>query len=297
MKRLATTAIYILLMVLAVTSNASIDVKQFDAVKKPVNFADSLGYTIGYMTGYRIWKDSLPINKDLYLRGLVDGLDSTGRAKLRLLVQDDMDKTFYKYDSLKMLERQRGEAAKEALRQKKGEELLIQGAKFLADNKKQPGVVVAESGLQYKVITAGTGRKPLKEEVAEINFIGKLTDGTTFTNTYLSKDPAVKPKAATIPIDRVPPGWSEGLQLMPAGSKYILYIPADLAFGEKGMVQNKQDIIPPNAVLIMEIEMIAIHDKSEVLDLNQGQQQQQGPPPPLPKGIRQRQGPGGPAPK
>ena len=292
MKRLATTAIYVILMVLAVTSNAGIDVKSLDAVKKPVSFEDSLGYTIGYMTGYRIWRDALPINKDLYLRGIVDGLDSTGRATLRMLTQDDMDRTFYKYDSLKMLDQQKQMEAKEAIRQKKGEELMIQGGKFLADNAKQPGVKVTESGLQYKVITEGTGRKPLREEAAEINFIGKLTDGTVFTNTYVSKDPQIQPKPAVIPIDRVPPGWSEGLMLMPIGSKYILYIPSDLAFGEKGMIQNQQDIIPPNAVLIMEIEMIALHDKSETLDPNPQQSPNQGPKP-LPKGIRQRQGPGG----
>jgi FKBP-type peptidyl-prolyl cis-trans isomerase len=291
MKRLATTAIYILLMVMAVNSYAGLDVKQLDAVKKPVTFEDSLSYTIGFMTGYRVWKDALPIDKDIYLRGIVDGLDSTGRAKLRMLTQAEMDKTFFKFDSLKMLEQQKKLDALAEIKKKKGEELRVQGEKFLADNAKQPGVKVTESGLQYKVITEGTGRKPLKEEAAEINFVGKLTDGSTFTDTYHSKDPNVKPKPAIVPIDRIPPGWSEGIMLMPIGSKYILYIPADLAFGEKGLTQNQVDIVPPNAMLIMEIDLIALHDKSEVVD--PASRQNQGPPKPMPSNMRQRQGPGG----
>lgn len=269
MKRLATTAIYVLLMVMAVTGYAGIDTKQFDAMKKPATFGDSLGYSMGYMTAYRLWKDTVPVNKELFIRGIIDGLDSIGRAKYRLLTQKEMDKTFFKFDSLRMLERQKQADMKEELRKKKGEELLIQGEKFLADNKKQPGVKVTESGLQYKVIREGTGRKPVKTDAAEINFVGTLTDGSIFTDTYHVKDPALTPKPAVIPIDRIPPGWSEGLMLMTIGSKYIIYIPADLAFGDKGLVQNKQDIIPPNAVLIMEIEMIALHDQSETVDPNQ----------------------------
>jgi FKBP-type peptidyl-prolyl cis-trans isomerase len=295
MRRLAKMAIYILLLVIAVTSYASIDVKQFDTVRKPATFHDSLSYTIGFMTGYRLWKDTMPIDRDIYLRGIVDGLDSTGRAKLRMLTQAEMDKNFFKYDSLKMLEQKRKLAALEAIREKKGEELLVEGSKFLKENAKQPGVMVTESGLQYKIITQGTGRKPKKEEVAEINFVGKLTDGSVFTDTYHPKNPNDVAKPALIPIDRIPPGWSEGLMLMPIGSKYILYIPADLAFGEKGLVQNKQDIVPPNALLIMEIEMLALHDKSETVDPKS--KINPGPPKPLPSNIRQMQGPGNPGPK
>ncbi|MEI6090063.1 MAG: FKBP-type peptidyl-prolyl cis-trans isomerase N-terminal domain-containing protein [bacterium] len=291
MKRLATTAIYVLLMVMAVTSNAQLNLKQFDEVKKPAVFADSLGYTMGFMTGYRIWKDTLNINKDLYLRGLVDGLDSIGRAKMRLMTQKEMDKTFFKFDSVRMAERQKLADEKEALKKKRGEEFLVQGGKFLAENAKQPGVKVTASGLQYKVITEGTGRKPLKEEVAEANFIGKFTDGTVFSDTYKSKDPKVAPKPAMLPIDRIPPGWSEGLLLMPIGSKYILYIPSDLAFGEKGMSQNQQDFIPPNAVLIMEVELIALHDKSTIPEPNQGPPP--GGPRPTPGNMKINQGPGG----
>lgn len=282
MKRLATTAIYVLLMVMAVTSYAGIDVKQLESVKKPVTFEDSLSYTFGYVTAYRLWKDSVPINKDLYIRGIVDGLDSIGRAKYRMLTQDQMDKTFFKYDSVRRVGKQKEFDAKEELKKKKGEALLVQGSKFLTENKKQPGVKVTESGLQYKVITEGTGRKPTKEDAAEVNFVGKLTDGSVFTDTYHPKDPNVKAKPALIPLDRIPPGWSEGMMLMPVGSKYILYIPSDLAFGEKGMSQNQQDIIPPNAVLIMEIELIALHDKSETMDMNQGQAPAPGNQRPMP---------------
>ena len=96
MRRLAKMAIYVLLLLIAVTSYASIDVKQFDTVRKPATFHDSLSYTIGFMTGYRLWKDTMPIDRDIYLRGIVDGLDSIGRAKLRMLTQAEMDKNFFK---------------------------------------------------------------------------------------------------------------------------------------------------------------------------------------------------------
>lgn len=295
MKRFAKTAIYVILIALAVSSYAGIDIKQFDSVKKPVVFADTLGYTMGFMTGYRIWKDSLPINKELYLRGIVDGLDSAGRASLRLINQEGMDKTFAKFDSLRRLEQEKIAEQKEAIRKKKGEELLIQGTKFLAENAKKPDVKITESGLQYKVINPGSGRTPMKEEAAEVNFIGTLTDGSTFTDTYHPKDPTVKPRPAIVPIDRVPPGWAEGMMLMPIGSKYILYIPSDLAYGEKGMSQYGRDIIPPNAVLIMEVEMIAFHDKSQMMDLNQSNEANQ-PPANSPRKVI-RTGPGGQGPK
>ncbi|MCR6495978.1 FKBP-type peptidyl-prolyl cis-trans isomerase [Thermomonas sp. S9] len=124
---------------------------------------------------------------------------------------------------------------------------LEKGEKFLAENAKKPGVVTTASGLQYQVITEGKGPKPGANDGVKVNYKGSLLDGTEFDSSYKRGEPAV------LPLQGVIPGWAEGLQLMPVGSKYKFWIPAKLAYGEQA-----PPMIGPNQVLEFEVELLEI---------------------------------------
>jgi len=123
----------------------------------------------------------------------------------------------------------------------------LKGAEFLEANKAKAGVKVTESGLQYRVIKQGSGRRPKATDTVTVQYSGKLIDGTEFDSTYARKQPA------KFPLNRVIKGWTEGLQLMPAGSKYELVIPSELGYGDMG-----SQGIPGGSVLIFEIELVKV---------------------------------------
>ncbi len=125
------------------------------------------------------------------------------------------------------------------------------GAAFLAENKKKEGVVTLPSGLQYKVLQAGTGKKPIIDDIAVCNYRGTLVDGTEFDNSYKRGQPTA------FPLKQVIKGWTEALQLMPVGSKWQLFIPPELAYGQHGT----GDTIGPNATLVFEVELLSIREK------------------------------------
>ena len=122
------------------------------------------------------------------------------------------------------------------------------GDKFLAENRTRPGVRVTESGLQYQVVRAGSGPKPTAADTVKVHYRGTLLDGKEFDSSYARNEPA------TFPLAGVIPGWTEGVQLMPVGSKYTFWIPAALAYGPNGAGQD----IPPNATLKFEVELLEI---------------------------------------
>lgn len=121
-------------------------------------------------------------------------------------------------------------------------------ADYLATNRTKPGVVVTPSGLQYRVITTGTGRKPYASDHVTVHYRGRLVDGTEFDSSYRRNEPA------TFPVGGVIAGWIEALQMMPEGSTWELVIPPDLAYGSRGA----GGVIPPDATLIFEVELIKI---------------------------------------
>ena len=129
-----------------------------------------------------------------------------------------------------------------------GEKNQKAGEEFLASNKAKSGVVALPSGLQYEIIKAGTGPKPKPEDQVKCHYTGTTIDGKVFDSSVQRGEPAV------FPVNRVIPGWTEALQLMPVGSKWKLFIPAALAYGEKGAGQD----IKPNSTLIFEVELLEI---------------------------------------
>ena len=126
---------------------------------------------------------------------------------------------------------------------------LEAGQKFSAENAKKPGVQTTASGLQYQVVTEGKGAKPKSGDVVRVHYKGATLDGKTFDSSYDRGQPVV------FPLDQVVPGWQEGLQLMPVGSKYKLWIPGNLGYGEKGTPGGP---IGPNATLVFDVELIKI---------------------------------------
>jgi len=134
------------------------------------------------------------------------------------------------------------------LQEKHSAEKMDEGKKFLAENAKREGVVTLPSGLQYEIITKGNGEKPILADKVTTHYHGTLINGTIFDSSVKRGQPA------SFPVNGVIKGWTEALQLMPVGSKWKLYVPSDLAYGEQGAGQT----IGPNTTLIFEVELLSI---------------------------------------
>lgn len=196
-----------------------------------------LSYGIAFGMGQRMAAESMPLDVDAFRMGLEDGLtDATPR-----LTQEEIAAEMQAYQEKAMAEH---EAAQAAL----GEANKAASEAFLAENAAREGVVTTESGLQYEVLTEGTGAKPGPEDTVEVHYRGTLVDGTEFDSSY------GRGETVTFGVGQVIPGWTEALQLMPAGSKWKLAIPSELAYGAGGAGR----LIGPNAALVFEVELIGI---------------------------------------
>ncbi len=202
------------------------------------NEIDSVSYAIGVDIGMNFKRSKMEdMNIDAIAQGLRDGIADTPKLneeELQTVVQGYM---------MKM------QAAQQAEEQMKGEESRQAGETYLAENAKRKGVTVTESGLQYEVITAGTGAKPAATDRVKVHYVGTLTDGTEFDSSVKRGEPAV------FGVTQVISGWVEALQLMSVGSKWKLTIPSDLAYGPSG---GPGGSIPPNSVLVFEVELLDI---------------------------------------
>jgi FKBP-type peptidyl-prolyl cis-trans isomerase len=202
---------------------------------------DKLSYTFGANFGKSLKQQEIEINTDIFIKGMKDGL-SGGKM---VLTDQEMKETMTSF--------QKEMAAKQAEKRKVlGEKNKKEGEAFLSTNKTKEGVKTLASGLQYKVITEGTGKTPKATDSVVTNYKGTLIDGTEFDSSYQRKTPA------TFKVNGVIKGWTEALQLMKEGSKWQLFVPSDLAYGERGAGPN----IGPNAVLIFEIELVSVKEES-----------------------------------
>ena len=172
------------------------------------------------------------LNHDLFVQGFSDGIADKENAILPVSI-----------DSMNVLVQQQIEYYKKA----KYDKNIKEGEQFLAKNKKQKGVMTTASGLQYKVITAGTGEKPKATDRVKVHYRGTLLDGTEFDSSYKRNEPT------TFGVGQVIKGWTEALQLMPVGSKWELYIPQDLAYGS-----HATGNIPAYSTLVFEVELLEI---------------------------------------
>ncbi|MGA9365631.1 MAG: FKBP-type peptidyl-prolyl cis-trans isomerase [Bacteroidota bacterium] len=198
---------------------------------------DSVSYAIGLDIGQRLKQQSVDANPDLIARGIKDA--STGGKPLL---------TEQQAQSVMGAFQQQLVAKRDSMNKVIGEKNRKDGEAFLAENKKKDSVVTLPSGVQYKVLKMGIGKKPKADQTVSVQYRGTLVDGTEFDSSYKRGEPI------TFQVGGVIKGWTEALQLMPVGSKWQLFIPSDLAYGERGAGQT----IPPNSTLIFEVEMLSI---------------------------------------
>jgi len=198
---------------------------------------DSVSYAIGLDIGQRLKQQSVNVDPDLVARGIRD-VDSSAK---RLLTEDQAQSVMNTFQQQLM-------AKRDSINKALGEKNKKDGEAFLAENKRKEGVTTLPSGLQYKVLESGTGKKPRPNQTVTVNYRGTLIDGTEFDDSYK------RGKPVTFQVSGVIKGWTEALQLMPVGSKWQLFIPPDLAYGEQGA----GEVIPPNSTLIFEVELLSI---------------------------------------
>ncbi len=196
-----------------------------------------ISYTIGLNIGKDFANQEMDIDPDVLIVGIKDAM--TGKDPR--LSEEEMVAEIQAFQQAM----QEGQMAKvQAL----ADENKAASEAFMAENAKKEGVVVLESGLQYKVVTPGDGASPTADSVVTVHYRGTLVDGTEFDSSYSREEPA------TFPVGGVIPGWSEALPLMKVGAKWQLVVPADLAYGERGAGQA----IGPNAALLFDVELISI---------------------------------------
>src|SRR6266576_2486126 len=198
---------------------------------------DKVSYSIGMNIGFNLSKQKVDINPDILAAGIKDAI--AGKPQL---TQDQVKEVMAQFE--KDMEQKQKQA---------GEKNKTDGAKFLEENKKKPGVKTTASGLEYKVEKEGTGAQPKPTDMVSVNYRGTLIDGTEFDSSYKRGQPA------TFPVNGVIKGWTEALQLMPVGSKWQLFVPSSLAYAERGAGGD----IGPNATLIFEVELLSIQEKSK----------------------------------
>jgi FKBP-type peptidyl-prolyl cis-trans isomerase FklB len=199
-------------------------------------------YSIGLNIGLNLFEQEVTVDVASLTKGIQDGLANSKPA-----LSEEEIRTVLTNLQKEVADRQ--EVKRKALADKNSKDADA----YLAENKTKEGVVTLPSGLQYKILKAGTGPKPLATDTVVTHYKGTFLNGQQFDSSYDRGEPA------TFTVNGVIPGWTEALQLMPVGSKWQLVIPPKLAYGEKGF----QNVIPPNSTLLFDIELISIQPKTE----------------------------------
>lgn len=202
--------------------------------QKEMTNEQKASYALGANYGEQFRNLGLTVDVETLLQGLKDAM-----AGENMFSPEQMQEAFGYVDEMV-----------KASQDKILKEEKAAGAEFLAKNKKEAGVMETASGLQYKVVKAGFGAKPTATDKVKVHYTGRLLDGTVFDSSVERGEPI------TFPLNGVIAGWTEGLQLMSEGSKYMLYIPSDLGYGDRG-----NQGIKPGATLIFEVELIEVNPK------------------------------------
>lgn len=204
-------------------------------------FAYIMGLEMGERLSQQLKQQGLELDMNILTAGILDA----AAGKEPRLSKEQMDATLESVGKKMEAKQKERAAAYEAEMKAQGEKNATEGKAFLEANAKKEGVKTTKSGLQYKVLTAGKGPKPKVTNTVTVNYRGTLIDGREFDSSYKRNEPV------TFVLNQMIPGWIEALQLMPEGSKWEVYIPAELAYGPGG-----QGPIGPNSVLIFEIELL-----------------------------------------
>jgi len=234
MKKMSMFLAAVAITAMSVSSTASCDSVKHANLQSDV---DSASYAIGVMNGagFRQNLESVPgdpLNVDYLIAGFITAIkgDSAGLQ----MTAEDAQAYIQSYFV--------------AAQAKQSEKTKAEGEAFLAENKTKSGVITTESGLQYQVLTEGSGVKPEPTDTVKVHYTGTLIDGTEFDSSVKRGEPA------TFVLNQVIKGWTEGLQIMPVGSKYVFWIPSELGYGAQGSGR----IIKPNSVLKFEVELLDV---------------------------------------
>lgn len=202
------------------------------------NQTEKISYYFGRDMGTQFFK---PRGVKIDYKCLIKGIDDALNNRKSLLTDQEVNNVIAAY--------QKDVAAAQMEHATKNQQ---KGEAFLAENKKKPGVITLPSGLQYQVIKNGTGATPKLTDNVTVHYVGTLLDGTEFDSSYKRGEPA------TLSLQRSIPGWQQALQLMKVGSRWKLFIPSNLAYGQQG---PNNGVIGPNETLIFEVELIAVNNK------------------------------------
>lgn len=219
--------------------------------QKPAALQDRASYIIGLNLGQSLKAQEVPIAVDLIIQGLRDGLGGANA----LLTPEEIQATMQEFQQQLMTQQQ-------AKREAAGAKNMQESQAYLEQNKAKAGVKTTASGLQYEVVTEGSGESPKATDKVTVHYRGTLPDGKVFDSSYDRNEPA------TFPVNGVIPGWIEALQLMKPGAKYKLVIPPALAYAERGAGGD----IGPNQVLIFDVELISVDKTAAAAPAPEGQQ-------------------------
>jgi len=200
---------------------------------------DKESYSLGYQFGMSLKMQGVDINLDAYASAIRDALG----GKEPRMSSEEMQSTVMGF-------RQRMADAQQKALKDQGEKNLAEGKSFLAENTKKTGVKTLPSGLQYKVLSEGAGKTPKKSDTVTVHYRGTFMNGTEFDSSIARGQPA------TFKVDGVIPGWTEALQLMKEGAKWQLFIPPELAYGERGAPPR----IPPQSALVFDVDLISVQN-------------------------------------
>ncbi|MBP1673541.1 MAG: Peptidylprolyl isomerase [Bacteroidetes bacterium] len=207
----------------------------FNAKSQEMTQEQKISYALGANVGESFKTNGITIDFEVFKEGFLAGMNGTNKFS-----QEQMQAIFQELNQMIQAKQNAGADAEKAI-----------GKKFLDENKTKEGVITTASGLQYKVVTMGTGAKPTATDVVKVHYHGTTIDGTVFDSSVQRGEPI------SFPLNQVIPGWTEGVQLMPVGSKFIFYIPSNLAYGDQGA----GGVIKPGSTLIFEVELIEIEKK------------------------------------
>lgn len=200
--------------------------------------AEKTGYALGMNIGQNMKMQQLEIDPDQVAAGLL----AAYKGESTLLSDEEMTQILMAFQQ-QMQQREMQLMAAESARNIEASRV------YLEENSRQEGVVTTESGLQYKILDEGKGTSPQPDSTVDVHYRGTLVDGTEFDSSYSRGEPA------TFPVGNVIPGWTEALQMMKEGAKWEITVPAELAYAEQGA----PPVIPPNAALIFEVELLKVH--------------------------------------